>query len=177
MQEGARSLAEKPDLWRTKVSRLRSVLEENRLQGKALTWLLGAGKGGPFPEQVPGMQGRELCGATPALVRQDGFSASPEQWSSPKLQVLLPFPEHLSLQKPPRNLAVPHSGRRATGTSHQSRLSEESRRDWHQAKSKADSHKMPWDATQTSRTGMRLPRHCLRDHLGVRWGLAECKAA
>lgn len=138
----------------------------------------GCREGWSFPRTSARDAGQgALWSYTPALVRQDGFSASPEQCSSPKLQVLLPFPEHLSLQKPPRNLAVPHSGRRATGTSHQSRPSEESRRDWHQAKSKADSHKMPWDATQTSRTGTRLQRHCLRGRLGVRWGLAECKAA
>lgn len=177
MQEGARSLAGKPDLWRIRVSQLQPALEENGLQGKALTWLQGAGKGAPFPAQVPGMQDRELCGATPALVRQDGSAASPEQCSPPKLCVLLPFPEQLSFQKPPRNLIVPHSGRRATGTSPQSRLREGSRRDWHQVKSQADSQEVPWDAIQTSRTDTRLQRHCLRDHFAVRWGLAECKAA
>lgn len=49
----------------------------------------------PFLEQVPAMHNRELCGATPALVRQGGSSASPEQCSPPKFHVHLPFPEHL----------------------------------------------------------------------------------
>lgn len=46
---------------------------------------------GPFP-----VQDRELGGATPALVRPDRSSASPEQCSSPKHHVLLPFPEHVT---------------------------------------------------------------------------------
>jgi len=38
------------------------------------------------------MQDRELCGTTPALVRQDGSSAIPKQCVSPKLPYPCPMP-------------------------------------------------------------------------------------
>lgn len=98
-------------MWRIRVFQFQLVLEENGLKGNS-DLAARCHERGPFQGKGTGVQDRDLGGATPALVRVD---LQPVQNSAvPPNTMSSSHSLNMSLQNPPRNLAVPHSGRTAT---------------------------------------------------------------
>jgi len=106
---------------------MEEVSQPQRMCWKSFVWAAGCEKGWTFCRGCDLGQGAlwSHCSS----INTGWIFSQPKTMQFLKFHVL-PFPGHLSLQKPLRNHAVPHSGRTAAGISHQSWLRKGS--DWGQ---------------------------------------------